>query len=400
MTWTTSGSRSTRPWRRTRPGITSQASEKRRRAARPLVGPGRAGARPRARPAGRAGTVRPAVRRAQGPRRHAAGQAAGRRPEGRRHLRPAAGRRAARHRRAQARAAAGGDPAGAAEPAVLRPDPVAVEVDLDLPRLPRRERPPGPRGRRRGGGAVLVGPGGRGRRDDLAGRPRGLRLLPAGGRLHPHRLAQQAGRRPGDRPVARGRPGGGALAAAHLPGRRHAAARPLADRPRRPDRHRREVAGPGLARLQRARRRGRRDHRPAPGGGADRPVRPGVGGPRRRARVRDQGHLAGDDAPVLLAPRVDHRRPARPRGAVRAAVRPRAVAAGAGAARAGVELRHAQGARKARWTSRSCTRAGRTSSRARSASRSRRSPRRSGTQTAQPRRRADARRTRCRTSSS
>ena len=75
--------------------------------------------------------------------------------------------------------------------------------------------------------------------------------------LHPHRLAQQAGQRPGDRPVARGRPGGGALAAAHLPRRRHAAARPLPDRPRRPDRHGREVAGPGLPGLQRARRRGR-----------------------------------------------------------------------------------------------------------------------------------------------
>ena len=37
---------------------------------------------------------------------------------------------------------------GPAEPAVLRPDPVAVQVDLDLPRLPRRERPPGPPGRR------------------------------------------------------------------------------------------------------------------------------------------------------------------------------------------------------------------------------------------------------------
>ena len=62
----------------------------------------------------------------------------------------------------------------------------------------------------------------------------GFELLPAGGRLHPHRLAQQAGQRPGDRPVARGGPGGRALAAAHLPRRRHAAARPLADRPRRP----------------------------------------------------------------------------------------------------------------------------------------------------------------------
>ena len=47
----------------------------------------------------------------------------------------------------------------------------------------------------------------------------------------------------GNRPVARGGPGGGALAAAHLPRRRHAAARPLPDRPRRQDGHRREMAG-------------------------------------------------------------------------------------------------------------------------------------------------------------
>ena len=84
------------------------------------------------------------------------------------------------------------------------------------------------------------------------------------------------------------------LAVAHWlqhtsPGRRHAAARPLADRPRRPHRRRREVAGAGLPRLQRAHRRGRRDHRPAPGGGPVRPVRPGVGRARRRERVRDQG---------------------------------------------------------------------------------------------------------------
>ena len=137
---------------------------------------------------------------------------------------------------------------GPAEPAVLRPDPVAVQVDLDLPRLPRRERPPGPPGRRPRRRRVLVRPGRRGRRHDLAGRPRRVRLLPARGRLHPHRLAQHAGPRPGDRPVARGRPGRGALAAAHLPRRRHAAARPLPDRPRRQDSHRREVAGPGLAR--------------------------------------------------------------------------------------------------------------------------------------------------------
>ena len=123
-----------------------------------------------------------------------------------------------------------------------------------------------------------------------------------------------------------------------------------------------------------------RDHRPASGGGAHPPVRRGVGGPRRRPRVRDQGHLGGDDAPVLLAPRVDHRRPARPRGAVRAAVRPRAVAAGTGAARAGVELRHAQGEGRRAGLRAAARRDGRTSSRARSASRWRRSRRRCGTQ--------------------
>ena len=112
---------------------------------------------------------------------------------------------------------------------------------------------------------VLVRPGRRGRRDDLAGRARRVRLLPARGRLHPHRLPRHPGARPGDRPVARSGPGGGALAAAHLPGRRHAAARPLPDRPHRQDQHRREMAGPGLPGLQRAHRRGRRDRLPAPG---------------------------------------------------------------------------------------------------------------------------------------
>ena len=94
--------------------------------------------------------------------------------------------------------------------------------------------------------------------------------------LHPHRLPRHPGARPGDRPVARSGPGGGALAAAHLPGRRHAAARPLPDRPRRQDQHRREMAGPGLAGLQRAHRRGRRDRLPAPGRSPHPPVRPGM----------------------------------------------------------------------------------------------------------------------------
>ena len=188
----------------------------------------------------------------------------------------AAGRRAARHRRTPPRAADRSRQAGPAEPALLRPDDLAVQVDLDLPRLPRRERPPGPPGRRPRRRPVLVRPGHRGRRHDLAGRARRVRLLPARGRLHPHRLPQHAGPRPGDRPVARGRPGRGALAAAHLPRRRHAAARPLPDRPRRQDGHRRQMAGPGLPGLQRARRRGRRDRLPAPGRSAHPPVRPGM----------------------------------------------------------------------------------------------------------------------------
>ena len=106
--------------------------------------------------------------------------------------------------------------------------------------------------------------------------------------------------------------------------------------------HRREMAGAGLTGVQRAHRRGRRDRLPAPRRSPHRPVRPGVDRPRRRPRLRDQGHQRADDAPVLLPPRIHHRRPARPRRAVRAAVRPRAVPARARAARAGVELQDAQ----------------------------------------------------------
>ena len=82
-------------------------------------------------------------------------------------------------------------------------------------------------------------------------------------------------------------------------------------------------------------------------------------------------------------------------------LRPRAVPARARAARAGVELQHAQRPSTARWISRSCTRAGRTSSRAPSASRWRRSRRRCGTPppAARPRTRA-ARTPQCPRSSS
>jgi hypothetical protein len=58
----------------------------------------------------------------------------------------------------------------------------------------------------------------RGRRHDLASHQRWLRLLPARGRLHPHRIPRHPRPRPRNGPVARGRPGRGPLAAAHLPG--------------------------------------------------------------------------------------------------------------------------------------------------------------------------------------
>ena len=70
----------------------------------------------------------------------------------------------------------------------------------------------------------------------------------------------------------------------------------------------RQVAGAGLAGLRRARGRGGGDHRPAPRGGSDGAVRPGVDRPGGRERVRDHGRPAGDDGPVLLAPPGDHRR--------------------------------------------------------------------------------------------
>ena len=70
---------------------------------------------------------------------------------------PAAGRRAARHRRAEARIAAGSHPAGPAEPAVLRLS-LSLSLSVDLPRLPRRERPHGAPGGGCGGVPVLVWP--------------------------------------------------------------------------------------------------------------------------------------------------------------------------------------------------------------------------------------------------
>ena len=80
----------------------------------------------------------------KGPRRHSAGSAPGQRPQSRRPVRRAAGRRAARHRRTQARAADRGCPPGPAKPPLLRPDDLAVQEHLDLPRLPRARTPAWP----------------------------------------------------------------------------------------------------------------------------------------------------------------------------------------------------------------------------------------------------------------
>jgi hypothetical protein len=75
-----------------------------------------------------------------------------RRPESREPLRPVAGRQkpqATAGRRRELRIEA-------ARQSPLYLDLPTVIVDLGLPRLPRRERPPGPRGRRPGVGPVLA----------------------------------------------------------------------------------------------------------------------------------------------------------------------------------------------------------------------------------------------------
>jgi hypothetical protein len=102
----------------------------------------------------------------------------GRRQEGRRHLRSTPGHRAPRHRGTQAGTKAGSHAPGPPERVVLRPAAVAVAVEVDPPRLPRREHPIGPRSGRQSRRTVLVRPGGGGRRDDLPGGPGGLLLLP------------------------------------------------------------------------------------------------------------------------------------------------------------------------------------------------------------------------------
>ena len=94
----------------------------------------------------------------QGPRRHAAGPLGG----GRRAASLYARLPPAKNRRPQQDA--GELQIEAARQSPLYLDLPTVVVDLGLPRLPRRERPSGPRGRRPGVGPVLAGSAGRGRR--------------------------------------------------------------------------------------------------------------------------------------------------------------------------------------------------------------------------------------------
>ena len=165
----------------------------------------------------------------------------------------------------------------------------------------------------------------RGRRHDLAGRARRVRLLPARGWLPapaptaPACTAAKTGQwREADLAVAHwlqhtSRDGDMQL---HVHSR---------DRPRRQDEHRREVAGSGFLGLQRAHRRGRRDRLPAP-----------RRSPHRRFGIdwvaRDDGHgfeIKGISAEMMRVSSAARPSPpiCAPRGAIRAAVRPRAVPA-------------------------------------------------------------------------
>jgi hypothetical protein len=152
-------------------------------------------------------------------------------------------------------------------------------------------------------------------------------------------------RRAGGRESGQGReadPRGGALAAAHIEGRRHAAARQLPDRARRPDRVRREVAGADSL--------GYSEHVGAVAAITAQHLEEAL-----TARfglewvARDDGNgfeirgISGEMMRVFSSRResitADLRAPHR---GVRAAPRARAVAGRSCAACAGVELRHAQ----------------------------------------------------------
>ena len=136
-------------------------------------GPGAKALGFKSRPAGRARAVRAAVRRSARPL--TAASSAGLRDGGRKAADLyaqllAAEPHAAAERKRELRTEAVRQ--GPAKPPCSRPDDIAVQVDLDLPRLPRGKRAPGPPRRRHRRRPVLVRPGRRGRRHDLAGRER------------------------------------------------------------------------------------------------------------------------------------------------------------------------------------------------------------------------------------
>ena len=97
-------------------------------------------------------------------------------------------------------------------------------------------------------------------------------------------------------------------------------------------------------------------------------VRPGMDRPNDEHGFEIKG-ISGEMIALSLPARIDHRRPARPRGTIRAAVRPRAIPARTRAPRASLRTSRRATRSTARWILRSCTRAGPTSSRAPSACR-------------------------------
>ena len=257
---------------------------------------------------------------------------------------------------------------------------VAVQVDLDLPRLPRRERPPGPPGRRPRRRRVLVRPGRRGRRHDLAGRARRVRLLPARGRATPAPAPTAPG-------CTAGRPASGTrrtwrwrTGCSTPPGTATCSCTSTPRSPTSPGRHRREVAGPGLARATTSTSaRSPRSSpstwkRPSPPGSAwNGPPATTATASRSRASAAQMMRVFSSRRESITA---DLRgRAARFEQRYGRAPSQRELAQLAQAS----NFTHAQRPSTARWISRRRTRAGRTSSRAPSACAWRRSRRRSGT---------------------
>ena len=239
---------------------------------------------------------------------------------------------------------------------------------LDLPRLPRGERPPGPPGRRPRRRRVLVRPGRRGRRHDLAGRARRVRLLPARGRATPAPAPTAPG-------CTAGRPASGTrrtwrwrTGCSTPPG---TATCSCTSTPRSPTSPGRAPTGSGGPRT----RSGYNEHIGAVAAivsqhleeALTRQVRPGMDRARRRPRLRDQGHQRRDDA--RCSP------PAASRSPRTCAAARRGSSSGTAARRPSASSRTSRRRRTsrratpstARWISRRRTRAGRTSSRGPSA---------------------------------